>query len=76
MLNHFISGTGKTTNIDYTNRNNQKCMGNRGVKGNDYFQYAYKMMCLECGHEYGCNGSDIFQRKCPKCQKGRPGIPF
>ena len=30
------------------------------------------MRCLEenCGYEYLANGSDIFQKKCPKCQNG------
>ncbi len=32
--------------------------------------------CKHCGHEYGANGGDIFERKCPKCQDGRPGLPY
>ena len=39
-------------------------------------QYSYKMVCQNCGEVYGANGSDIFQRKCPKCQGGNPGIDF
>jgi hypothetical protein len=27
-----------------------------------------------CGHKYGSNGSDNFQRKCPSCQGGAPGL--
>lgn len=26
------------------------------------------MECLNCGHNYRANGTDIWQRKCPKCQ--------
>ena len=32
------------------------------------------LRCGHCAHEYGSNGSDNFQRKCPKCQGGRPGL--
>lgn len=28
--------------------------------------------CLKCGHKYYANGTDIWLRKCPKCQGGRP----
>lgn len=31
------------------------------------------MKCRECGHVYGANGADIFQKKCPKCQGGAAG---
>ncbi len=72
------SGSGKTTSIGYINRNNQIVHGTRGVEGNDHCQVSYKLECLEqgCGFEYGANGSDIFQRKCPKCQGGKPGIKY
>ena len=63
---------GETTEIGYVNKNKQKCYGQRGVAGTDYGQLAYRMECLKCGYVYGANGSDIFERKCPKCQ-GRGG---
>jgi len=72
------NGSTKTTQIGYVNRNNQKNIGTRGVKGTDHGQSAYKLACLEnsCGHEYGANGTDIFQRKCPRCQGGNEGIEY
>ncbi len=70
------SGQTETTTIGYTNRNKQKNLGSRGLAGNDHRQYAYKLECLKCGHEYGANGTDIFQRKCPSCQHGKLGIAF
>ena len=68
----------KTTQIGYMNRNNQEVLGTCGVRGNDHGQYAYKIICREgeCDHVYGANGSDIFQRKCPKCQTGQEGIEY
>lgn len=74
----LISGGTRTTQIGYVNRNNQRCSGHRGVVGNDHEQRAYKMECLEpqCGHVYGANGTDVFQRKCPRCQGGAAGILF
>ncbi len=39
--------------------------------GTDNQQWFYEMECLGCGYKYYANGSDIWQRKCPKCQGGR-----
>lgn len=75
-MEEFKSGSRPTTQIGYVNRNQQKCLGTRGRDGSDHFQKAYKMECLVCGHIYGANGTDVFQRKCPKCQRGKPGIRF
>lgn len=72
----YVDGTSKTTQIGYINRNNQQNMGHKSMPGTDHRQYSYKLKCLKCGHEYGVNGTDIFQRKCPKCQGGKPGIPY
>ena len=74
----FKNGTTKTTEIGYVNRNNQKNHGTKGVDGNDHCQVSYKLECLEigCGAVYGSNGTDVFQRKCPNCQGGKPGIGF
>lgn len=60
----------RTTDIGYLNRNNQRNMGKTKAQGTDYMQYLYLMRCEDCGHEYFANGSDIFQKKCPKCQGG------
>lgn len=62
-----------TTDIGYINRNKQKNIGKTTQEGTDHMQYLYKMKCLnpECGYEYFANGSDIFQKKCPKCQGGK-----
>ena len=72
------SGTTSTTTIGYINRNNQKVHGTRGLGGTDHGAYSYKLECLQpdCGHKYGANGTDIFQRKCPRCQGGNDGIEY
>lgn len=72
------SGATETTAIGFVNRNNQAVCGHRGVEGTDHEQRAYKLKCQndDCGFKYGVNGTDIFQRKCPKCQGGRPGIEY
>ena len=44
------------------------------LPGTDHNQYVYAMRCRNSGHEYGANGSDIFQRKCPNCQGGAPEL--
>lgn len=70
------SGSTESTTIGFVNRNNQKNTGTRGTKGTDHEQVAYRMLCQVCGTEYGCNGTDVFQRKCPNCQGGNPGIDY
>jgi hypothetical protein len=72
----YRSGSTKNTQIGYINRNKQRCEGTGGIAGTDRNAYAYKMVCLLCKHVYGSNGTDVFQRKCPKCQNGKPGIRF
>ncbi|HYE09573.1 MAG TPA: hypothetical protein VEF53_05290 [Patescibacteria group bacterium] len=62
----------ETTTIGYINRNQQKNLGSTGEPGTDNLQYFYLMECQYCNHRYKSNGSDIFQRKCPKCQGGKP----
>lgn len=65
-----------TTDIGYVNCNRQTVIRKTGNAGNDHFQYVYVLRCGPCGGEYGANGSDIFQRKCPRCQGGKPGLRF
>ena len=72
-------GLSDHTKIGSINKHNQMCLGHRGCdSSNHYNQTAYKMRCLEpdCGHVYGANGCDVWQRKCPKCQYGKCGIPY
>lgn len=60
------------TSTGYINKNNQKNNGKTRLQGTDKNQFFYEMECLNCGHKYYANGSDIWQRKCPKCQGGKP----
>ena len=62
----------KTTDLGYVNKNNQRNNGCTHEKGTDHNQMLYAMECLNCGHRYPANGTDIWQRKCPQCQGGRP----
>ena len=73
----ILPGMGKgTTEPCYRNRNGQVVVRPTHLAGTDHNQYVYVLRCGACGHEYGANGSDIFQRKCPNCQSGAPGLPL
>ncbi len=61
----------KSTDIGYVNKNNQRNNEITSHEGTDNNQYFYEMECLNCGHKYYANGTDIWQRKCPACQGGR-----
>jgi hypothetical protein len=65
-----------TTEPGYVNRRKQKVLRNTGLPGNDHLQSTYALQCGDCGYEYGSNGSDNWQRRCPRCQRGRPGLPL
>lgn len=65
-----------TTCIGHINRNNQQVIRATDLPGNDHLQKIYVLRCLKCQTEYGANGSDIWQRKCPKCQNSKPGLPY
>lgn len=62
-----------TTEVGYINKNNQKNNGRTDIPGTDFGQWFYEMECLECGHKYHANGSNIYEKKCPKCQGEREG---
>jgi predicted nuclease with RNAse H fold len=65
---------GATVQIGYVNRNNQNVVAATGLPGTDHGQSIYVLRCGQCGEEYASNGSDNFQRKCPACQGGAPGL--
>ena len=67
---------GKTTDPGHTNRNGQTVIRRTDAPGNDHNQVVYELECGGCGQRYGANGSDIWQRKCPKCGGGRPGLNY
>jgi hypothetical protein len=65
-----------TTRLGYENRNRQVVVRLTGLPGTDYGQSIYVLRCRACSTEYGANGSDIFQRRCPRCQRGAPGLKY
>lgn len=66
----------RTTQPGFVNRNSQRVLQKTSQPGNDHNQVVYIMYCQLCGERYGANGSDIFQRRCPACAGGRPGLPI
>jgi hypothetical protein len=70
------AGQGKTVQIGYRNRNGQSVIATTGLPGTDHMQLIYVLRCGHCGHQYGSNGSDNFQRKCPQCQGGARGLRY
>jgi hypothetical protein len=65
-----------STQPGFKNSNRQIVLRATGMAGTDHGQSVYVLRCGDCSSEYGANGSDIWLRKCPSCQNGRPGIPF
>jgi len=65
-----------TTKPGFINRNGQSVVRPTGLRGTDHLQYVFVLKCTHCDLEYGANGSDIHERRCPNCQGGRPGLAF
>lgn len=58
-----------------TNRN-QEVLRKTEQVGTDYNSKVWILKCGSCGHCYGANNTDAWERKCPNCQGGRPGLPI
>lgn len=68
------------------NRNQQLLVAQTAWPGSDANQDLWVVQCMApraadrtrpgepCGHMYGVDSSDFFQRKCPACQGGPPGL--
>lgn len=67
---------GNTTTPGYVNRNGQTVVRRTSLPGNDHMQMTYVLKCGKCHCEYGANGSDIWQRRCPRCGGGAKGLPI
>jgi hypothetical protein len=63
-----------TTKVGYVNPHRQVVIRNTGAPGSDHNAKTYQIGCSRCGHVYGANGTDIFERKCPNCGQGKPGL--
>jgi hypothetical protein len=67
---------GKSTVPGATNRNGQQVLRRTGLNGNDHNQKVYVVRCTRFAREYGANGSDLWQRRCPSCDEGAPGLSY
>ena len=66
----------RTTEPGYINKSGQAVLLRTSIAGNDHNQFVYVLRCSACQHEYGANGSDIWQRKCLECGGGAPGLGY
>ena len=69
-------GKARTRTPGFENPREQVVVRNTLLPNTDLHQYVDVLRCEKCGHEYGSNGSDDHNRKCPRCQNGKPGLPF
>ena len=56
------------------NRNAQQILRITEARGTDHNARVWILKCGACGHIYGCNSTDVFERKCPACQRGKAGL--
>jgi putative restriction endonuclease len=56
------------------NANQQELLRKTNKSGTDAKSYVWVLRCRLCGQIYGCNNTDAWERKCPKCQKGTAGL--
>lgn len=58
-----------------TNRNSQQLLRVTDERGTDHNARVWILKCADCLNVYGSNSTDAFERKCPKCQGGKAGLP-
>jgi hypothetical protein len=63
-----------TTRIGRINPNRQEVVRKTERRGNDHYQFVYILLCKKCTYKYGANGSNLGNRRCPRCDGGRPGL--
>jgi hypothetical protein len=63
------------TSIGFRNRDGQQVIRKTEREGSVPGQRVFILHCTVCDHEYGADGCDIYDRLCPKCQDGPPGLP-
>jgi len=56
------------------NRNRQRLLRKSQQRGTDYNARVWILKCELCENVYGSNSTDGWERKCPNCQNGRPGL--
>jgi hypothetical protein len=78
LIRALPSEPGATTRKGFLNPNGQVVVRATGLPGTDHLQRIYVLLCTQpgCGHEYGANGSDIHERRCPECQGGASGLRY
>jgi hypothetical protein len=64
----------QVTSIGFRNRDGQCVIRKTEREGSTPGQRVFILHCSVCDHEYGANGADIYDRLCPKCQDGPPGL--
>jgi hypothetical protein len=62
------------TSIGYRNREGQEVVRKTEREGSTPGQRVFILRCTVCDHEYRTEGSEIYDRLCPKCQDGPPGL--
>ena len=73
QLNDHTSWEHVTT-IGFRNREGQQVIRKTDREGRAPGQRVFILHCTVCDYEYGTDGADIYDRLCPKCQDGPPGL--
>ena len=58
------------------NPNGQRLVRKTKHRGNHPTSLIWVLECTHCGGQYGANGFDAHERRCPEagCQHGAPGL--
>lgn len=57
-------------------KRNQDVLRETEQTGTDHNSKVWILKCPDCGTCYGANSTDAWERKCPNCQDGKPGLPI
>ena len=69
-----MSGVGGMARIDDINPHGQRLVACTDRRGNHRYARVWGLECSSCGERYGANSCDFHIRRCPRCQRGKPGL--
>jgi hypothetical protein len=75
-MNSLVFGMEPKIAPGAVNKNGQVVIHDTGLRGTEQSSRIIQLGCSKCGTFYGANSTHVWERLCPKCQRGKPGLPY
>lgn len=71
-----MMGSQVPTDEGFINHHGQRVVRATDLPGTGAGERVYVMACSHCAAQYGVDGSEIRECRCPECQDGAAGVLF